>query len=77
MMTLPKLRDHLEATPFKPFSVRMVSGKRLPVEHPEYVWIPPKSDGSFLLSETTGRMHHLDIECVEAFEVMPRVRKAS
>jgi len=76
-MTLPKLRDHLEATPFKPFSVRMVSGKRHPVEHPEYVWIPPKSGGSFLLSETTGRMHHLEIECVEAFEVMPRAGKAS
>ena len=74
MITLAKLRDHLEATPFKPFSVRMVSGKTLRVEHREYVWIPLKSNGRFLLSETTGKMHHLDIDWVEVFEVMPEVQ---
>jgi hypothetical protein len=76
MMTLDRLREHMETVPFKPFGVRMVSGKTLLVEHPEYLWIPPKSTGDFLLVEMTGKKHHLDIECVEAFEVRPSEKKA-
>ena len=71
-MTLAQLREHLEVTPFRPFSARTVSGKTPQVNHPEYVWIPPGSTGDFLLVETSGFMHHLDIEYVEGIEVSPK-----
>ena len=74
-MTLAQLREHLEATPFRPFFVRTVSGKTLAVDHSEYVWIPPRSTGDFLLVETNGCKHHLDIACVEGFEVRPKAKR--
>lgn len=73
-MTLAQLREHLEATPFRPFSVRTVSGKTLEVNHSEYVWIPPRSTGDFLLVETNGAKHHLGIEYVEGIEVRPKAK---
>lgn len=73
-MTLSQLREHLEAIPFRPFAVRMVSGKAYPVHHSEYVWIPPQSNGDFLLVETNGSKHHLDISCVEGIEVRSRAK---
>lgn len=72
LMTLAQLREHLEATPFRPFSVRTVSGKSLDVNHSEYVWIPPRSSGDFLLVEANGFKPHLDIGHVEGFEVHSR-----
>lgn len=76
-MTLTQLREHLEATPFRPFSVRTVSGKTLEVNHSEYVWIPPRSAGDFLLVETNGSKHHLDIEYVEGIELRPKAKTRS
>jgi hypothetical protein len=73
-MTLAQLKEHLEATPFRPFCIRTVSGKTLAVHHSEYVWIPPHSTGDFLLVETNGSKHHLDIELVEGIEVRPKAK---
>lgn len=77
MITLATLREHLEAAPFKPFAVRTVNGKTLLVDDPKYVWIPPESGGSFHLANTGGRMHHLDVDYVELYEIRPSEEKAT
>ena len=67
-MTMKELRDHIRAEPFRPFVVRTVSGCRHPVNHPDFLLIPPVGN-TFLVVEPTGRMHHIGISHVEAVEM--------
>ena len=41
-MSPEAFRKRLEATPFRPFALCLDSGGRVPIRHPEVVWIPPK-----------------------------------
>jgi hypothetical protein len=43
----------------------------------EYLWIPPRSNGDFLIVDPSGTMHHLDIEFVECVEVPRKRAKAA
>jgi hypothetical protein len=40
-MAPDRIRDLLKAVPFKPFTVELGSGKRVPVKHPDYALLSP------------------------------------
>jgi hypothetical protein len=40
-MTLQKLRDHLRARPFRPFTIYLADGRELKVSHPDFVALAP------------------------------------
>ncbi len=40
-MKAESLREVIRAQPFRPFSLTLVNGERLPVPHPEWVWLLP------------------------------------
>ena len=68
-MTLQHIREYLEKRPFRPIVIRTVSGARHPVDHPDYLLIPPVGD-TFLVVERDGSMHHLVAECVGSVETI-------
>ncbi len=39
MITIPRLRDYLAATPFQPFSIFLSDGSHHDVPHPEFAWV--------------------------------------
>lgn len=75
-MTMKNLREHLESRPFKPIVVRTVSGERLPVNHPDYLFVPPVGD-TILIVDPDGSMHHIDISYIEGVEVPKSPRKSN
>lgn len=42
-MTNDDVRRWLNALPFETFNLRLVDGRVFRVEHPDFVWFPPKS----------------------------------
>ena len=40
-MRTESLREVIHAQPFRPFSLMLADGTRLPVPHPEWVWLLP------------------------------------
>jgi hypothetical protein len=41
VMTTVRIKDLLERTPFKPFSINLDSGRTVRVTHPDCVWFTP------------------------------------
>jgi hypothetical protein len=46
-MVLESIREFNRTVPFKPYAIRMASGERYTVPHPDFVHISPK--GSFVI----------------------------
>ncbi|MFO1496896.1 MAG: hypothetical protein U1G07_00615 [Verrucomicrobiota bacterium] len=40
-VNVERLRELVNASPFKPFSVLFPNGEKMRVPHPDYVWIHP------------------------------------
>jgi hypothetical protein len=40
-VSIDELKDLVSTVPFSPFEIIMANGERLPVPHPDFVWIPP------------------------------------
>ena len=73
-MTVKQVREHLETRPFRPITVRTVSGRRHLIPHPDYLFIPPVGD-SVLAVESDGTIHHIDVDQIEAVEVTAQRQK--
>lgn len=42
---IPKLRELMDARPFRPFTVALADGRRLDVTSPDMIWMPPDGRG--------------------------------
>lgn len=71
---LSEIRGHLRQTPFRPVVVRLTSGRRHRVDHPDYLFVPPVGE-SFLIVGKEGDFHHIDAGQVEEIEVSRARRK--
>ena len=67
-MKVTELRDALRAEPFVPFKLRMVSGEKISVKHPELVAISPSGRTAVAFIDREDRMERFDIGFVEAIE---------
>ena len=74
-MTLDELREHHEASPFRPFTLRLSSGRELAVEHPEFMGVPPVG-GLVVIWDRKGHAHVVDVTSVEELDFSP-VKKAN
>jgi hypothetical protein len=45
------LRPALRASPFRPFILRLVDGREIPVRHPEFVAVSPNGRQAFSFNE--------------------------
>ncbi|HEX5219757.1 MAG TPA: hypothetical protein VFZ59_09330 [Verrucomicrobiae bacterium] len=46
-MVIPSIREFNRTVPFKPYEIRMASGERYTVSHPDFAFVSPK--GSFVI----------------------------
>ena len=74
-MTIEQLRKIHEVRPFRPFAVHLADGRRIAVPHPEFLWIPPRNQRTFVISDTKGLVEIVDLLLVTSLkETNGRVR---
>lgn len=63
-MILESIRELNHAVPFQPYEIRMASGERHRVPHPDFVFISPK--GTYVIVVGANeRPHHLSTLLIE------------
>ena len=50
-MVIEQLRKAAKAEPFRPFTIVMANGDRYRIPHPELIWITPKAERTFVISD--------------------------
>jgi hypothetical protein len=68
-MVIESIRSFNHAVPFQPYEIRMASGERHRVPHPDFVSISPR--GSFVIViDAKERPHHLSTLLIEEAVVL-------
>jgi hypothetical protein len=60
-MAPDKLREALETTPFRPFTVELAGGKRVPVKHLEYTRPSPAGRTLIVFTDDEDSMEMIDV----------------
>lgn len=60
-MTVEQLRRTRSTQPFQPFTIFLADGRTLDVPHPEFLYIPPKTDRSVFVSDDAGLVETVDV----------------
>lgn len=68
-MTVDQLRKCLHAVPFRPFVIYMADGRRLRVEHPEFVAISPTGRTAQVYANGEDAATCVDLLLVTALKV--------
>jgi hypothetical protein len=70
-MVIQSIREFNRAVPFEPYEIRMVSGERHSVPHPDFISVAPR--GSFVvLIDAKERPHHLSTLLIESVSPLKR-----
>jgi hypothetical protein len=72
-MTVDQLKVLLEARPFQPFAVRLADGRRIPVNHREFMAIAP-SGRTAVVYQPDDSFNIIDVLLVTDLEVVRRGR---
>jgi hypothetical protein len=68
-MVIESIREFNRAVPFKPYEIRMASGERHSVPHPDFISISRR--GSFvIIIDAKDRPHHLNALLIERATVL-------
>ena len=67
-MNLQAIREVLQATPFTRFRIRMASGRKLKVEHPDFISIDP-GGRTVIVFKLDGDWEAVDIPLVNSIEL--------
>ena len=51
MNIVAEIKQHLETTPFRPFSVRVADGHEYPVSTVDHVYLPPGGTGAIIADD--------------------------
>ena len=72
-MTIDKLREAVNASPFRPFTIRTADGERFQVPHRDFVSIPPTSPRIFIVwdAKVAERHNVIDVMLVTSLEYDP------
>ena len=69
-MNIQKLHELHVARPFRPFLIHMADGRKIAVEHPEFLASAPTSDVAILLKADGGH-EYIDIPLVLSLKITP------
>jgi hypothetical protein len=70
-MTTNEVREVLKASPFTPFSLRLVDGSTVRIDHPEFALLPPgrRAIAIFPKDEGSGGLRYFDVGLVVGLEL--------
>jgi hypothetical protein len=60
MATRDQVRDALRRQPFRPFTIKLVDGRKFEINHPEFVSVSANERGRDLVIHE-DRMHRIDL----------------
>ena len=64
-MVIESIREFNRTVPFKPYEIRMASGERYAVSHPDFVFVSPR--GSFVIVfDKNEHPYHLSALLIES-----------
>ena len=73
-MVISSIREFNHTVPFVPYEIRMVSGEKFSVPHPDFISISPR--GSFVVViDRKDRPHHLSALLIESASPLNGHRK--
>jgi hypothetical protein len=68
-MVIESIREFNRKVPFEPYEIRMASGERYSVPHPDFISVSPR--GSYVvLIDAKDRPHHLNALLIERASIM-------
>ena len=67
-MTVEQLRKVSQTRPFPAFTLLLADGTRVPVPHPEFIWMPSTASRTFFVAEADGTAKIINLLLVEAIE---------
>jgi len=70
-MTIESIRELYEARPFQPFTIHLADGRRVSVQHPEFLAFAPKAR-TFVVAQPDGAFKIIDLMLVTELEVRAR-----
>ena len=68
-----RVRGLLDATPFRPFIIRMADGREYRIEHPDFVLAAASDVPQITIEEPDGRQHYLSVQLITSIEHAPAV----
>jgi hypothetical protein len=69
-MTIEQLRAAYQAQPFRPFVLHLADGRRIPVEHREFMLTVP-GGRTIAVADQDGAVHVIDLLLVTDLELKP------
>ncbi len=69
-MTIDRLRDVYQAQPFRPFTMHLADGRRIPVRHREFL-MPSPSGRTVVVYQPDDSLNIVDMLLVTDLEIKP------
>jgi hypothetical protein len=74
LMLIDVIREHNQAVPFKPYEIRTNGGQRLPVPHPDFIFVSPR--GSWVIvTDEKERPRHISTILIEEISPLRKRRR--
>ncbi|MBI3881663.1 MAG: hypothetical protein HY301_16565 [Verrucomicrobia bacterium] len=71
-----RIRDLLNATPFRPFIIRTADGREYRIDHPDFV-LAASDTPQVVIEEPDGRVHFLSVLLISSVELASPDKKAA
>lgn len=68
LMTIEQLRKAINPGAFRAFTIRLADGQAFHVDHPEWVYVAPKAERTFVVADKVGTYSVLDPLLVTTLE---------
>ena len=72
-----RVRSLLDATPFRPFVIRMADGREYRIEHPDFVLAAVSDVPQITIEESDGRQHYLSVLLITSIKHAPAIASAT
>jgi hypothetical protein len=65
-----RIRELLQATPFRPFIIRLADGREYRIDHPDFVLAASSDVPQITIEEQSGRIHLLSVLLITNVELV-------
>jgi hypothetical protein len=74
MLNMKTIRERLHKLPFKPFELRLSDGRRIPIQHPDFVAL---GGSVVVITDETDGVREVDALHVVSLDPLSKGRKAN
>jgi hypothetical protein len=67
-LTIHELQRVHRAQPFRPFTLSLADGRSVKIPHPEFLWVPPIAQRTFMVADAEGDIETIDLLLVTSLK---------